>query len=188
MSGDTESLINALETNPVGTFKIFKGTGTGVERNINVHLNNMQEVQTRIDNALANNCYIEVLSLRIQVMDYWLRIYFVNKSGNDDKRKREFGALLDQCKELGLDSDLYKEIDEFNKNRVKAIHGFVVGLIRYNELEEIAAKSRSELIKLILFVIDNCGEVISKLEGMNNVGDAIFNVPHLKNYYHSRLS
>jgi len=55
---------------------------------------------------LQCGCLLEVISLRLQIMDYWLRVYFVNEAPTGTQRKKEFGALLDQCERLGLPSNL----------------------------------------------------------------------------------
>lgn len=181
MIDETELLKREIESSPAGTFKIYRGSGTGLDYDINTSMNNSFEIKSRVQHANNNKCFIEVISLKLQMMDYWLRYYYVNKNTSKDKRKREFGALLEQCyKVCGLDKELYMEMKEFNRKRIEAIHGYVVGHIKYDDLEEVARNSTNTLNKLIIFVIDNCGEVISKLDGYNYVGDVIYHVPRLK--------
>ena len=175
----------ALASHPPGTFKLFRGTGTGAEENIETHLKNLEDVGRRIKRAIQAECYVEVISLRIQIVDYWLRIYFVNKAHTGMKRRREFGGLLDQCKELGFDNELYRELMAFNLHRINAIHGYVIGKIEYNILNSIVLESKSLSARTIIYVLQNCGEVITSFDGRFERGDMILNVPlqvyHLQN-------
>jgi len=73
-------------------------------------------------------------------MDIWLRVFYENVP-HEDERQQEFGRLLKQCFKLGLKKTLYDEIHKFNKDRVKAIYGYLVGHTSYNELEEVVDES-----------------------------------------------
>ncbi len=172
-----EQIRAALAEAPPGTYKRFKGNGTGVEHDIQAHMANLAEVRQRILLAIRAGCFIEVISLRLQLMDYWLRIYFVENALPDSKRDREFGRLLEQCSQLGLEPGLVSRLREFNKSRIAAIHGFVVGHVRYPALEATARASQSLSRDLIAFVLQTTGQVVTTLEGYPNVGDMILNVP-----------
>lgn len=181
----TTQIKQALSSHPPGTFKLFRGAGTGADENIEVHLKNLVDVGRRIDKAIRTECYVEVISLRIQIVDYWLRVYFVNKAMAGVKRQREFGRLLEQCKELGFNAQLFDELKTFNLHRINAIHGYVIGKIEYNGLEKITLESKAISARTIMFVLLNCGRIITSFDGRFERGDMILNVPlqiyHLQN-------
>lgn len=179
MSSDNinKEIANTVSSTPPGTYKLYLGTDTGVDNNIKTHLENMAEIGKRINHAIEVNCHIEVISLRIQIIDFWLRVFFVNRASYDEQRGKEFGKLLKQCNRLGLDNELFQELQEFNKLRIKAIHGYVVGATYYEELIKVSYSSKMLATKVVTFVLLNCGKVISEFDGSGHVGDMIINVP-----------
>src|SRR5687767_1500150 len=157
---DDLKLYADVERHSAGTFKVFHAEGIGVEDKIKQHFANFEELAHRIKTAEAAGCLIEVISLRLQVIDYWLRIYFVHHAAGEHRRKK-FGALLKQCKALGLADAFYRKLLEFNAFRIKAVHGFVVGATGYSELAAAAQASRNLLIETVEFVVRNSGEPVS---------------------------
>lgn len=170
-------LIREIAIAPYGTYKLYHGSDIGHdEDSINTHLSNLHNIGQRIEAAIKSGFLIEALSLRLQVIDFWLRIYYRNQRKVDEKRQREFGRLLDQCKDLGLDKDLVRELKEFNSHRVDAIHGFIIGKTTYEVLLPVVNESKSLSSKCIAWVLENCGEVIHSIEGRSfEVGDMILN-------------
>lgn len=172
MSND---MVKQIANAPQGTFKLYRGNDIGLDKNsIKIHLNNIQNVGKRIDAAINAGFLIEALSLRLQVVDYWLRIYFRNTRNEGEQRQQVFGRLLGQCKRLGLDNSLFAKLKEFNNHRVEAIHGYVIGKTTYETLEPIVAESKKLSSETIIWVLENCGEVIGSVEsGTFKVGDMI---------------
>jgi hypothetical protein len=154
-------LFRRVETEPPGTFKLYHAVGTGVEDRIHQHLKNIDELKERIKRCVATGCLIEVISIRLQIIDYWLRIYFVNHPASKPPRRKEFGALVNQCHELGLSDELYDRLQAFNKHRVNAIHGHVVGATSYDILDPVATESDGLLKDVVQFVVMNSGTVIT---------------------------
>ncbi len=180
-----ESILNAVKSDPPGTYKLLKGYGTGVEKDINTHLINRQQVNDHISCAFQSGYYLEVIAFTMQVLDYWLRIFFVNKSEIQDARKKEFGALLEQCYKLGLPSGIYKELKELNSERVKVIHGYMIGLIKYDSFKPIALQANSLIPKLTVIVLDNCGKEINTPEQFmtyHQTGDMLINIRVTKEF------
>ena len=175
-NADTNEMMRVIATAPPGTFKVYRGRGTGVEEYIHAHMSNLGGITERIQQAYRAGCLIEVVSLRLQVIDYWLRIFFANKAPAGERRQREFGRLLGQCKDLGLDLSLFTRLKNFNDHRIRAIHGYVIGHTTYENLEPVVRESRSLSTDLIIFVLENCGSVITALGGTFEVGDMILNV------------
>jgi len=157
-------LFSRVENSPIGTFKLFLAEGVGTEENIAQHLNNIDVVSEKILNAVNNKCFIELISLRLQVLDFWLRIYFYNIPENTEPREREFGRLIKQCFRLGLEKNIYDKLVTFNKHRVDAIHGFMIGTISYEKIEEVAIEADQLLRETIVFILENSGNVVSSRE------------------------
>lgn len=168
-------IVEVVRNAPKGSLKIFNGHNIGLDENcINEHLNNKTVVQKRIIDAISQGFYIEAISLRILILDFWLRVYIRNADQEVVVVRREFGNLLKMAKKLGLPSDIWKQVDDFNKDRVKAIHGFLLGKVSLDDLEPIAKGSSVIVTNLTVWVIENGGEVITDISGRHcNVGDMI---------------
>jgi hypothetical protein len=179
MDDQTRQLIEEINSSPPGTFKLFRATEEQPE--VEKSMNNMAELASRVAHARKANCLMEVISLRIQYLDLWLRIYFENRPHNEKKRDQEFGRLLKQCFKLGLDETLYDKIHKFNKDRVKAIHGYLIGVTTYEELNSVVAESEGLSEKLAEFVVCKSGETVTVdfVNQYHNRGDAVYHIPRL---------
>lgn len=165
---------------PSGTFKYYKGVGTGIERFIETHVLNIRDVGRRIGKAKHAGCYIETISLRLQIIDFWLRIFFVNKTAIGQKRRWTFDELLEQCKKIGLKDHLYRKIISFNSKRKDAIQEFLTGNIKYEDLLSVDKISETVAIEVLQYVLINCGEIIdgtTPKPKLSDRGDMILNVP-----------
>lgn len=182
---DTGSLIAAIRAAPEGTFKLYRTTEEQPE--VEQAMENLAELANRVRHAKSSNCLIEVVSLRLQYMDIWLRVYFENTS-HHEVRQQEFGRLLKQCLNLGLDKDLYDRIYRFNKDRVKAIHGYLVGVMRYEDLSTVVAESDGLSEVLAEFVLVNSGETVTvDFESQyHNRGDTVRHLPSTIAHLRSR--
>ncbi len=107
---------------------------------------NLKEGAELSRRAYESGCYIEVISLRLQHIDFWLRAYWVarNKGGEifDAKDKRTFRALIEDCKKLGFDEELIERMRSFNQARVDSIHKYLLGAIRYADLAAVCDNHR----------------------------------------------
>jgi hypothetical protein len=96
---------------------------------------NLKEGAARSKHAYAHGCYIEVLSLRLQHTDLWLRMFWVwkNKKGKifEAEDKRTFGVLIHECESLGFDKAMVVRMRDFNDSRVDAIHKYLLGVTDY---------------------------------------------------------
>jgi hypothetical protein len=153
-------LWHRVEAEPEGTFRLFRADRVGTEKRIQQHLSNLDEISSRINHAATSGCSIELISLRLQVIDFWLRVFFSNRAPADLAREREFGRLLRQCFDLGLPEPLYQRLNTFNKRRIDAIHGYIIGATSYETLNPIAADSDLLLREVIVFVVTNSGVVV----------------------------
>jgi hypothetical protein len=186
MNENTKHLIEEIKSSPAGTFKLFRATEN--EPEVERSMNNMNELANRVAHARKENCLIEVISLRLQYIDLWLRVFFENTPHDEKTRQQEFGRLLKQCFKLGLDKTLYDQIFKFNKDRVKAIHSYLIGLTTYDELNDVVAESDGLSEKLAEFVLCNSGEeVTSEFETQyHNRGDVVYHVPRLLGHLKTR--
>jgi hypothetical protein len=153
-------LWHRIETEPEGTFRLFRADNVGTEERIQQHLLNIDELSARIAHAAVSGCVIEEISLRLQVIDFWLRVYFANRASVCEIREREFGRLLKQCLDLGLPEALYTKLKAFNKSRIDAIHGYVVGSASYEALQTVAGDSDRLLRDVVIFAVTNAGIVV----------------------------
>jgi len=185
MDNDTSRLIEAIRSSPPGTFKLFRATETQPE--VEQSMTNREDLAARVQHARSSNCFMEVISLRMQYMDVWLRVYYQN-TPHAAPRKREFGRLLKQCLTQGLTKDLYDRIHRFNKDRVKAIHGYLVGLIAYDQLSAVVSESDGLSEELTEFVLLNSGETVTTAFATehHDRGDAVYPVQSLVEHLKSR--
>jgi hypothetical protein len=179
MDDETKRLIEEIKSSPPGTFKLFRATEE--EPEVEKSMKNMAELASRVAHARQANCLIEVISLRMQYQDLWLRIYFENRPHGAEKREQEFGRLLRQCFRLGLEKTLYDKIHKSNKDRVKAIHGYLIGVTTYEDLNSVVAESDGLSEKLAEFVLRNSGEVVTEdfVNQHHNRGDLVYHIPRL---------
>lgn len=150
-----------VENEPEGTFRLYKADGVGTEERIQQHLSNSDELEKRLTHAVESKCVIEVISLRLQVIDFWLRMYYSNRAPKGSVREREFGRLIKQCFDLGMPESLYLRLKTFNARRVDAIHGYVVGSTSYDALVPVAEATERLLKDVVIFVVSHSGTVVT---------------------------
>jgi len=96
---------------------------------------NFQTIGKRIQHAINSRCYIEVISLRLLLIDVALRL-FLNSKGekfiNKKPKELQFGSLLQKIEKHNFDADLLKRLKDFNKKRIEAIHNFLYRGIEYD--------------------------------------------------------
>jgi len=102
---------------------------------------NFEEGPDRAMHAMKNGCYMEVISLRLQHSEFWLRMFWVvkNSSGEifDPNHRRMFGTIIRECAGLGSRQDLVNRLEKFNDDRINAIHKYLLGATDYGELQKV---------------------------------------------------
>ena len=141
-------------------------------------LENLSIIVDRAKLALKNKFFIEFISLKIQYLEYYLKIYWVSKNPDkkilDENNRKFFGTLISECKDFGFDTELIDKINDFNTERVKAIHKFLMGGTTEAELEIVCMKYSKLGNELYNYVIDECGEFIEDVNCIpKNVGSMI---------------
>ena len=106
---------------------------------------NFEEGPARAMHAMKNGCYMEVISLRLQHAEFWLRMFWVAKNGSgkifDPKDRRMFGGIIKDCAKLGFRQDLVDRLKRFNEGRIDAIHKYLLGATDYGELQKVCDDS-----------------------------------------------
>jgi hypothetical protein len=130
-----------MRLSPHGTFKTLPNLLTLGVVDLNQAFLNYKEGASRSKHAYDAGCFIEVISLRLQHIDFWLRSFWVarNRKGQifDTTDKRTFGALVADCEKLDFDPSLVQRMRSFNVSRVDSIHKYLLGAIRYDDLKPI---------------------------------------------------
>jgi hypothetical protein len=135
-----------VRLSPPGTFHTLPNLLTLGVVDLAQFTANMREGPDRSRVALAHGCYLEVLSLRLQHMDFWLRAFWVAKNPRrkvfeaDDKRT--FGTLITDCERLGVEPGLVARMRQFNADRVDGIHKYLLGVTSYEALKETCLASQ----------------------------------------------
>jgi len=132
-----------VDVAPAGTFTALpKVVHLGVS-DVKQFLANTYEVTDRHRHAVEVGCYLEVIALRTQHMELWLRMYWVvkNRKGKlfEPGGRLTFGDVIDRCEQSGLDSELVKDLRAFKQVRNDAVHNYILGDIAYEELLQAAS-------------------------------------------------
>ncbi len=128
----------------------------------------------RAKKAMSVGCYMEVIDLRVQHVDMWLRLLLVYSAGAvriippDDKRT--FGTVIEECSRR-LPPDLLNRLRKFNQTRIEAVHKYLLGGTDYEALKVACDESRGLDTLVYNFVIRAVGKPISSAEG--RIGELI---------------
>lgn len=140
-----EEMLELVRLSPPGAFKTGPNLLTLGVVDVNQFYSNFKEGPERAKKAFEAGCYMEVLSLRLQHIELWLRMFWV--AGNKDGRifestdRRPFGAILKDCEKVGLAPNLVARLDGFNASRIDAIHKYLLGVTDYNGMREACVEN-----------------------------------------------
>lgn len=128
-------------------------------------LENLSIIVDRAKGALKNEYYIEFISLKIQYIEFYLKIFWVTKNPSnsvlDQNDRKFFGTIINECEVFGFDSNIISDIKDFNDKRIKAIHKYLMGGTDEEELKIISLKHSKLGNAVYEYVINECGEKIS---------------------------
>src|SRR5918911_288518 len=140
-----EEMNELIRLSSPGSFKTGPNLKTMGVVDVDRAFENYKEGPERSRHALENGCYLEVISLRLQHIELWLRMFWVarNKKGKifDPNDKRPFGVIINDCANLGFRPDLIVRMKEFNEHRINAIHKYLLGATDYNELKKVCEEN-----------------------------------------------
>jgi len=129
---------------------------------------NFAEGAARSKAALSQGFFIEVLNLRVQHTELWLRVLLVHTKGggyvipaND---KRTFGQVIEECASA-LPQTLLDRLRLFNRSRIEAVHKYLLGGTDYAALKQ-ACDDSNGIDKLVYdLVIARVGRPITSMQG-----------------------
>jgi len=134
-----------IQLSPPGTFWSLPSLQEIGVVDVEKAFQNLKEGPDRTGHAMRNKCYLEVISLRLQHAEFWLRMYWVAKNPRrrifDLDDRRTFGNLVKDCACLGFRHDLVCRLKTFNRDRVDAIHRYLLGATDYDDLKKVCEDS-----------------------------------------------
>ena len=138
-----ELIEELLSLAPAGTFMALPPVMDIGVSNVQQFFSNTFDIQKRYRRATEQGCFIEVIALRVQHMELWLRMFWVAKNGRGSVfsagDRRTFGMIIGACVEVGLPEDLATDLRCFNDIRIDAVHKYVLGDIAYDDLATAAS-------------------------------------------------
>ncbi len=135
-----------MRLSPPSTFKSLGNIADVGAVDIEKMMTALADINRRTEEALRKGSYLEALSLQLQLADFWLRLFWVNKSGKSiviRDKDLSFGRLINHCARMGLNLQLVQRLRTFNTMRIDAIHHYVLGAITYEELKPAAEQYRA---------------------------------------------
>jgi len=157
-----EEFAELIALSPIGTFRRFPNLSTAGLHNLEQAVANFVEVGERATHAYQVGCYIEVLTLRSQSAELFLRVYLAAKlalapsfPAND---KRPLGALIKECEVVGLDSATIESLRKFNTDRISVVHHYLLGSQPYDALRNVCDQSRDLIKDLVAVLSTDVGE------------------------------
>lgn len=129
---------------------------------------NYLEGAERSKHALSQGCFIEVINLRVQHSELWLRLLLVHSRGSGfvipAGDKRTFGQVIEDCKSL-LPIDLYERLRLFNTVRIEAVHKYLLGATDYGALSQACTDFQGLDRKIYNFVVKTVGRPVTSAQG-----------------------
>lgn len=160
-----EEMFEYIKLSPPNSFKLLpKADDLGIV-DIEKYMENMNESIIKCQKAQKEGFYLEVISLRLQHLDIWLRSYWVAKNKKkktitlDDKRT--FGMLLNDCKNLKFDEIMHGKLKKFNDERVKGIHRYLLGESDYESLRIICEETTGIVKEVMKYITKEIGIPLS---------------------------
>ena len=156
----TDAEMNELmQLSPIGEMKYGPNLFNLGVKNLDIFIENLNEGVIISQQAFEQGFYIETISLRLQHIELYLRMYVVvkNKKGkiiDSETDKRTFGNFINECDILGFDKALITEMKDFNEYRIKAIHKYLLGEIRHQDLKEVCLRTKGLDAKIREYVFN----------------------------------
>ncbi|MEW5911890.1 MAG: hypothetical protein AB1814_04995 [Thermodesulfobacteriota bacterium] len=133
---EMQELVNL---SPPGTFAKGPNLHDIGVANLEQFIKNFEEGAERSQKAFGVGCYMEVFSLCLQHIEFWLRLFWVTKNKTrevfETTDKRTFGKILNDCLRTGFDKNLGDRLKLFNQNRIDAIHKYLLGGTNYEAMK-----------------------------------------------------
>ncbi len=139
---------------------------------------NLSILVDRAKSALENEYFIEFISLKIQYIEFFLKIFWVTKNPSnavlDENDRKYFGTIIYDCEVFGFDKNIISNIKDFNDSRIKAIHKYLMGGTTEEELKIISLTHSKLGNEIYEYVIKECGEIINDFSSIPQDVGTIF--------------
>lgn len=116
---NNEEMKELVSLSPPGSFKKapFLMTDIGIN-DLRKAFKNLKQLQKRSENAYANKCYLEVISLRLLVLDLLLREYIYGKSIKQFKINADITVahFVEAAKAAGIPSEHLEDFKRYDKD------------------------------------------------------------------------
>jgi len=171
----TTDEVNAQITaaNPGSFFALPNLNSIGV-MDLTRAVQNYTEAAIRAKSAYAQGFFFEVINLRVQHIEMWLRILVVHEHGSGyvitPNDKRTFGQIIEECVSV-LPSALVDRLRAFNRSRIAAVHKYLLGGTDYVALKIACDDSAGIDGEVYSFVVGRVGRPIASVQG--NIGEFV---------------
>jgi hypothetical protein len=176
---NSETFTNAdvndeIASAPQGTFVALPDlTALGIT-DVSRAFKNYAEGSERARAALSQGFFIEVINLRVQHTEFWLRVLLVHAKGSGyvipPNDKRTFGQVIEECASA-LPQLLIDRLRKFNRSRIEAVHKYLLGGTDYPALKQACDDSEGLDKEVYDMVISKVGRPITSIQG--RVGELI---------------
>jgi hypothetical protein len=96
-------------------------------------------------------------------VELFLRLYLGAKlhaeSSFPATDRRPLGALIDEAERSGFDSRVIAQLREFNDDRIKSLHHYLLGATSYASLKDVCDRSAALTQKVVKVIADQFGEL-----------------------------
>lgn len=140
LSADEMAEYNGLMRQHTGAevFEFPDLTSLGVTDPVSV-LERMRFIEVEAEKAYQSMYFLEAVSLRMLVLDFYLRAYIVSRTEEpiepySKQDKMTFRPLVEKARKHGLPDDLAGRLVAFNERRVSGIHHYLLGRGSYQEI------------------------------------------------------
>jgi hypothetical protein len=164
----TAEVNDEIAAAPPGTFVALPDlTALGIT-DVPRAVQNFVEGSARAKAAMSQGFFIEVINLRVQHAELWLRVLLVHAKGEgyaippDDKRT--FGQVIEECASA-LPQPLLDRLKDFNRSRIEAVHKYLLGGTDYAALKQACDDSQGIDKEVYDMVIAKVGRPITSTQG-----------------------
>jgi len=167
-----------LRLAPAGTFTRLPDAGPLGVSDRRQFLRNLKDVHDHHRRAMEQGCFIEMISLRAQHLELWLRMYWVVKNSKSKLFGPEdtstLGDVISRCEAAQFDPALILQLRAFNKVRIDAVHRYMLGDLAYRALEQAASAYDGLEDAVAEYVVDAVGRPATVEDMVAGLGTLIW--------------
>jgi len=133
-------------------------------QDLNQALANVLEAGERSKRAFDAGYFVEVIALRSQSAELFLRLYLAAKAVPpapiDPDDRRPLGALINNANDAGFDPACVAALKAFNADRRSGLHRFLLGATSYESLRGVCERSAGLMVKVVEAIGRELGVVL----------------------------